>query len=224
MAEGTDPGTNATRALEQLARALRPLAEEPPRPSGLRAAGVLALIDARRPDLPLLLERRSHRLRSHPGQVGLPGGSAAELDGALWRTALREAEEELAIPPTAVRPLGYLDPVIITHSGFLMVPTVAEVVHDFTPRAEPQEVAGWFWLPLLQAGSLVRDVLRERRTSRGTLLVPGYVQGRDFVWGAAREVVDRLRRGLGERFPDPAPIRERDPDRPSPVVGPGGER
>jgi 8-oxo-dGTP pyrophosphatase MutT (NUDIX family) len=175
----------------------------------LRAAGVLALIDGRRAELPLLLERRSHQLRSHPGQVGLPGGSLTESDGTLWQAALREAEEELAVPPDAVSLLGYLDPVVITHSGFLMVPAVALLTRDFSPRAEPSEVSGWFWLPLLQAGTSVKDVVRRRHTSRGPLLVPGYLQGQDFVWGAARLVVDRLRRGLGESFPEPAPIEER---------------
>ena len=187
---------------------LRPLAEEPDRPGDLRAAGVLALIDGRRAELPLLLERRSHRLRSHPGQVGLPGGSLSDSDGTLWRAALREAEEELAVPPDAVRLLGYLDPVVIAHSGFLMVPAVALLTRDFTPHPNPSEVSGWFWLPLLQAHTGVTDVVRRRRTSRGSLPVPGYLQGHDFVWGAARVVVDRLRRGLGEKFPEPAPIRE----------------
>ena len=208
MAEDETGGPAAARALRRLTRTLRPLSEEPDPPPGLPAAGVLALIDGRRPDLPLLLERRSHRLRAHPGQVGLPGGSLAESDGSLWRAALREAHEELAVPSEAVQLLGYLDPVVISHSGFLMVPTVALVLSDFTPRAQPSEVSGWFWLPLLLAGSGVRDVVRRRPTSRGTLLVPGYLQGPDFVWGAARAVVDRLRRGLGEQFPDPAPIRE----------------
>jgi 8-oxo-dGTP pyrophosphatase MutT (NUDIX family) len=175
----------------------------------LRAAGVLALIDGRRAELPLLLERRSHQLRSHPGQVGLPGGSLTESDGTLWQAALREAEEELAVPADAVRLLGYLDPVVITHSGFLMVPAVALLTRDFSPRADPSEVSGWFWLPLLQARTSVKDVVRRRHTSRGPLLVPGYLQGQDFVWGAARLVVDRLRRGLGESFPEPAPIEER---------------
>ena len=208
MAEDGGRPRAAARALEQLKGTLRPLAEEPDRPADLRAAGVLALIDERRAELPLLLERRSHDLRSHPGQVGLPGGSLTETDGTLWQAALREAEEELAVPPEAVRVLGYLDPVVIAHSGFLMVPAVALVRRDFTPRADPSEVSGWFWLPLLQAHTGVQDVVRRRHTSRGSLLVPGYLQGRDFVWGAARVVVDRLRRGLGEHFPEPAPIQE----------------
>ena len=209
MAEDGARSRAVSSALERLTRTLRPLADEPDRPVNLRAAGVLALIDGRRAELPLLLERRSHQLRSHPGQVGLPGGSLTESDGTLWQAALREAEEELAVPPDAVRLLGYLDPVVITHSGFLMVPAVALLTRDFSPRADPSEVSGWFWLPLLQAHTSVKDVVRRRRTSRGSLLVPGYLQGQDFVWGAARLVVDRLRRGLGERFPEPAPIEER---------------
>lgn len=162
---------------------------------------MLALLDPGRPELPVLLERRSRGLRSHPGQVALPGGSAAPADGALWRTALRESGEELGVPPDAVEPLGYLEPVVITHSGFLMVPSVALLRADFAPLAAPDEVESWFWLPLRYREGQVKEVRRTRRTSQGTLPASGYLYQRYFVWGAARLVVDRLRAGLGEPAP-----------------------
>ncbi len=195
MSDGPGP------ALERLRGTLGRLEVEPEGDLGLRAAGVLALIDPGRPDLPLLLERRSRRLRSHPGQIGLPGGSASPADGPLWRTALRESWEELGVPSAAIEPLGYLEPVTIPHSGFLMVPTVALVRSAFTPVAAPAEVAGWFWLPLRYRGGEVREARRPRRTSLGTLSASGYLFGGNFVWGAARLVVDRLRAGLGEAAP-----------------------
>lgn len=169
--------------------------------AGLRPAAVLALIDPSADDLPLLLQTRSRRLHSHPGQIALPGGGAAPGEAPPWRTALREAEEELAVPGRAVEPLGYVDPVGIQHSRYLVVPTVALLREPFTPTASPDEVSGWFWLPLRHASGRVSETRRRRRTTMGTIWAAGYLFESHFVWGAARVIIDDLRRRLGE--PDP---------------------
>ncbi|MHB1500315.1 MAG: NUDIX hydrolase [Candidatus Dormibacteria bacterium] len=183
-------------ALEQLAAGLVRLDREPVWEPRLRAAGVLALIDPSDPGLPLLLLERDRGLREHPGQVGLPGGSHDAADGPLWRTALREAEEELGVPGSAVRPLGYGLPVEVRHSGFLMAPLVASLRHHFTPRLQAAEVESCFWMPLHSAA--VQVVNREVSTHLGRLIAPGYLYQGHFVWGATGLVVDDLRRRLGQ--------------------------
>jgi 8-oxo-dGTP pyrophosphatase MutT (NUDIX family) len=64
----------------------------------------------------LLLTKRSSKLRDHPGQWALPGGSL-DPGETPEEAALREASEEvgLVLPPSAV--LGQLD-VFSTRSGF----------------------------------------------------------------------------------------------------------
>ncbi len=64
----------------------------------LRQAAVLIPV-VRRPQPGLLLTQRSVHLRKHAGQVAFPGGAVDNTDASLIAAALREAEEEVAIPP-----------------------------------------------------------------------------------------------------------------------------
>ncbi len=158
---------------------------------------MLALIDPSADALPLLLLRRSRLLRAHPGQVALPGGSQADGDGGLWRTALREAEEELGVPPGAVDPLGYLNSVPVTHSGFLVTPLVGLLRHPFTPRVQTSEVEAYFWFPLRDRSHQVRlerrPVLRQPPEE-----MPGYAFQDHFVWGVTGLILADLLARLGE--------------------------
>lgn len=70
-----------------------------------RQAAVLVPI-VRRPQPGLLLTQRSPLLRKHAGQVAFPGGAVDNTDATLIAAALREAQEEVAIPPEAVEVIG----------------------------------------------------------------------------------------------------------------------
>ncbi len=82
-----------------------------PSPQSLnqRQAAVLVPI-VRRPQPGLLLTQRSPLLRKHAGQVAFPGGAVDNTDATLIAAALREAQEEVAIPPEAVEVIGVLPP------------------------------------------------------------------------------------------------------------------
>lgn len=71
-----------------------------------RQAAVLVPI-VRRPQPGLLLTQRSPRLRKHAGQVAFPGGAVDATDATLIAAALREAQEEVAIPPSRSRLSAY---------------------------------------------------------------------------------------------------------------------
>ena len=58
----------------------------------------------------LLLIERSHGMRSHPGQVALPGGARDPGDADAVATALREAQEEVRLDPAGVDVLGTCRP------------------------------------------------------------------------------------------------------------------
>ncbi|MGA7173802.1 MAG: CoA pyrophosphatase [Candidatus Dormiibacterota bacterium] len=160
---------------------------------------MLALIDPAPAELPLLLLRRSSTLRSHPGQVALPGGRPSPEDGPLWRTALREAHEELAVPPEAVDLRGRATVVPTWNSGYSITPFVGLLRYRFEPMAAADEVASYFWFPLLPGGGRPQRIEREMTVTEGSFQMPGYLHQEHFVWGATGAIVDDL---LARMTPD----------------------
>lgn len=99
-------------------------------------------------ELHLLYEVRAAALQRQPGEVCFPGGRM-EGEETAQECALRETEEELSIPPSAVRVLGPLD-FICHRSGFVMYPILATVDVDAAKKLvpNPAEVEDTFLVPL----------------------------------------------------------------------------
>ena len=77
-------------------------------PSHYRKAAVLIDFWREADDLFVVLTKRARTLRSHAGMVSFPGGVLE--DGEDWvDAALREAQEEVGLPPGDVEVLGLLD-------------------------------------------------------------------------------------------------------------------
>ena len=96
----------------------------------------------------LLYEVRAKTLRRQPGEVCFPGGRL-EKGERPEQCALRELEEELAIPPAAVQVLGRLD--LIAHrANFIMYPILGWVEDWGISRLSPSpaEVEETFFVPL----------------------------------------------------------------------------
>lgn len=96
----------------------------------------------------LLYEVRAKSLRRQPGEVCFPGGRI-EGEESPEHCALREAFEELALPPERVQVLGPLD--FIAHrANFILYPVLglveAETVEQLRPS--PAEVDRVFRVPL----------------------------------------------------------------------------
>lgn len=94
----------------------------------------------------IMLTLRTKHLRSHAGQVSLPGGSAEAQDADIIGTALREAEEETCLPSRAVQVMGTL-PALIMPSAFHVTPVVGLVDAGVQLQACPIEVAEIFYVP-----------------------------------------------------------------------------
>ncbi len=94
----------------------------------------------------LILTRRSSRLKNHPGQWAIPGGSLDDGETAE-DTALREMREEvnLALPADAV--LGRLDD-FVTRSGFVITPVVVWGGPNLVLRHNPDEVESIHRIPV----------------------------------------------------------------------------
>lgn len=104
----------------------------------------------RRPQPGLLLTQRSIHLRKHAGQVAFHGGAVDDTDASVIAAALREAEEEVAIPPSAVEVIGVLPPVDSV-TGYQVTPVVGIIPPDLPYRASEDEVSAVFEMPLARA-------------------------------------------------------------------------
>jgi 8-oxo-dGTP pyrophosphatase MutT (NUDIX family) len=155
-----------------------------------RPAAVLVPIVLRE-ELTVLLTQRSHDMASHPGQISFPGGKLEAGDATPIDCALREAKEEIGLPPGNVEPLGFLDS-YRTGTGFQISPVVGLVRPQFQAVLDPREVLEVFEVPL---GFLMNPANHQRASrewrGRQRFFYAMPYQGR-YIWGATAGILKNL--------------------------------
>lgn len=137
-----------------------------------RASAVLAPLYELDGELHVILTRRTWEMRSHSGEVSFPGGRQDDGDRDLWATALREANEEIALDPALVSPIGELDHLATVTSHSFIVPYVGELPSRPPTTANPAEVSAV--LHVAVAELLDPAIFREERWT--------------FPWGVDRPI------------------------------------
>jgi 8-oxo-dGTP pyrophosphatase MutT (NUDIX family) len=165
-------------------------------PARVRNAAGLLLVFPIEDRAHLILTVRSDTLGRHSGQVSLPGG-VVETGESFEQAALREAHEEIALPPGATHVLGPLTPLDIPISGFRLHPVVAAI--DYRPRLSPAdgEVAAILEVPidaLLDRRNLTST---ERERDGQTFRAPAFRIGERELWGATAMVMAEFLTLLG---------------------------
>ncbi|PRZ43092.1 8-oxo-dGTP pyrophosphatase MutT (NUDIX family) [Antricoccus suffuscus] len=161
-----------------------------PPETGSREAAVLVLVGESAAGPDVLLTQRSSTMRNHRGQVSFPGGSTDPGDGGSIGTALREAEEEVGLDPTAVHPLSVMPDLYIPRSGFAVVPVLAWADGDYEVHVrEPAEVARVERVPI---SALVDPAHRFTVTHPMGYRGPAFEVDGLFIWGFTAGVLDRL--------------------------------
>lgn len=171
---------------------LNPDATRPSRT--LRRAAVLVPVVARNEGATVLLTRRADTLTSHTGQIAFPGGRLDPGETAV-EAALREAWEEIGLPPGQVEVLGLSD-AYESGTGFLITPVVGWIATAPILRPSPDEVADVFETPwdfLMNVANHRRDSLVHEGMTRWFWAMPWEER---YIWGATAGML----KGLHERM------------------------
>jgi 8-oxo-dGTP pyrophosphatase MutT (NUDIX family) len=157
------------------------------------AAVLAAIVD--RPDPTMLFTTRTAGLRAHAGQVAFPGGRADPEDDGPIATALREAEEEIALPPGAVTVIG-ADSAFHTFTGYSIVPVVGIIPPDLPLAPHEIEVADIFEVPLAVVLDTANQIERESEWQGRTHRYHEILWNDRRIWGVTAALIVNLSRRL----------------------------
>jgi 8-oxo-dGTP pyrophosphatase MutT (NUDIX family) len=153
------------------------------------AAVLLPITRSHEPELILTL--RASGLSTHGGEVAFPGGRRDPEDTDLIFTALREAEEEIGLPPGLVEVIGPLSPLISKH-GIKVTPYVG-VIPDFVEyRPNDAEIAAVFSVPLEFFRQDTREHTHRIDYQGRSWYVPSYRYGEYKIWGLTAIMIVEL--------------------------------
>jgi 8-oxo-dGTP pyrophosphatase MutT (NUDIX family) len=144
----------------------------------------------------IFTERRSD-LRRHAGEVSFPGGRQDPGDTDLAATALREAQEEIALDPAGVQVVGALPPVSTFITGYRIQPFVGLVSNPLelglSPNPTEVETVLTISLARLREGFEMRRLIR-----RGVPIhTPTYEVDGQMIWGATARILGDFLKRIG---------------------------
>jgi 8-oxo-dGTP pyrophosphatase MutT (NUDIX family) len=152
-------------------------------------AAVLVLIVER--DGPaLVFTKRTETVGSHRGQISFPGGRVDPADAGFLEAALRETEEEIALPAGVVDPLGALDDTETVATQFVITPWVGLVREAVTWKPDGHEIERVIEVPFARLAA--PGALRVEHWERGGILREMYfwdLAGGDVIWGATARIL-----------------------------------
>lgn len=161
---------------------------------GRTEAAVLVPLYLDSAEIHVVFTKRHEELRRHAGEISFPGGRREQGEGNLRDTALREAQEEIGLPPDAVDIVGALAPTPTLATGYAVYPFVGLIDSGRAWVPSATEVSAVIELSMAQ---LVAGYGRRRLVRRGIpIRTDTYVVGDHLIWGATARIladlIDRL--------------------------------
>jgi len=151
--------------------------------SGLQRSAVLMALTEADGAFELVFTHRSQDLEQHSGEVSFPGGREETGDNTLVETALREAYEEIGLPPSEVEVFGAFTE-MPTVTGFRVRAFVGEFPHPYDLIADSGEIESIFRAPLEKLADPEIHSVREREFNGTVYPVHYFEYGDHTIWGA----------------------------------------
>jgi len=156
------------------------------------AAVLIAITD--RPEPGVILTVRREHMRTHAGQIAFPGGRIDPGEDPV-AAAIREAHEEVLVPPELVDVIGAIDP-YRTVTGYVVTPVLGVLPPDIALEPHEHEVADLFEAPLGYlldpSNQRLRSALFQGRTRHYYEIVWNDRR----IWGATAAMIVNLSRRL----------------------------
>jgi 8-oxo-dGTP pyrophosphatase MutT (NUDIX family) len=138
----------------------------------------------------LVFTERRHDLRRHAGEISFPGGRRDHPGERLLETALREAEEEIALASDGVEIVGALPPIGTFATSYKVHPFVGLIGEDLRFEPNPAEVETVLAFTL---GALRKSFTMRRLVRRGIpFRTQTYVVDEHLIWGATARILGEL--------------------------------
>ena len=153
------------------------------------SAVLVPLFTDERGALHAVFTRRRDDLKRHAGEISFPGGRR-DPGESLLETALREAHEEVGLPPGAVEVVGALAPVGTFVTNYAIYPFVGVIEPGFewiVQATEVAEVLEFSFDDLVEGHSLKRLSRRGMSFETDVYEVDGHM-----VWGATARILGDL--------------------------------
>ena len=161
----------------------------PPGPL-VRAAVLVPLIDRGEPHL--AFAQRTDRVGHHAGQISFPGGRIDTGDADDLQAALREAEEEVGLPRSAVEPLGLLDDTETFATQFVITPWVGVIREPVAWQPDGEEIEKVIEVPV--AALLAPGCFRVEQWERHGVVRDVYFYDHPgaMIWGATARILKQF--------------------------------
>ena len=162
-------------------------------------AAVLAALFEDAGEARVILTRRASGLRTHRGEVSLPGGRLDEGEDPA-SAAFREAQEEIALDPALATTVGWIHPVMTMVSASLIMPVIATLTECPHLEPNPQEVERLFDVSLAELADLT--IFHEERwriagrkisgSDDDSFAVRFFEVSGEMIWGATARMIHEL--------------------------------
>jgi 8-oxo-dGTP pyrophosphatase MutT (NUDIX family) len=163
---------------------------------GRNDAAVLIPLYGHPEDPGVVLTERRADLPIHAGEISFPGGTPDPGDADLVACALREANEEIALPPDDVEVVGALPPVATFVTGYRIHSYVGLIPSDLRFEPNPDEVEN---VLLARISDIAAGYGKRRLMRRGVpIRTDTYLVDDNLIWGATARIVAELLKRLPE--------------------------